>query len=293
MKQILITAKHSYIGCSLAKWLARYPKEYQVAYISQRTVAWKQTDFSKYDVVVDVTGIAHVDVRKNDSEAEKNYYRVNCDLAVETAELAKKAGVKQFIYMSSMIVYGDSAPIGKRKCITEKTCPKPSGYYGKSKLMAEQKLFALETKSFRVAAVRSPMVYGAGSRGNYPKLARMAKLSPVFPKIANERSMIFIDHLCELIRLIIEHEDRGVFCPQNRETVQSSEMVRLISHTHHLPMILIPGFGGILKALAKYSGYVDKVFGNLTYDSELSNVYENGYQIHDFAETIRITEHLD
>lgn len=290
MKRILITAKHSYIGGALASWLSRFPQKYQVDCISQRTEAWKETDFSGYDAVVDVTGIAHVDVRETDADTEREYYRVNCELAVETAKLAREAGVKQFVFMSSIIVYGDSAPVGSTKRITAETSPAPAGFYGKSKLLAEQKLFDLETELFRVAAVRAPMVYGAGCGGNYPKLGKIAKCSPVFPKVRNERSMIYIEHLCEFLRLLLEHGDRGVFCPQNREWVQTGEMVRLISHAHKLPLVLVPGFERILRRMAKYNKYVNKVFGNLAYEPELSDIYGNRYQLYSFAKTIWRTE---
>ena len=289
-KRILLTAEHSYIGCSLKKYLSSHWEEYEVDCISQRDPVWKETDFSTYDVVVDVTGIAHVDNGSMDEAQAAAYRRVNTQLALETAQLAKEAGVRQFIYLSSMIVYGDSAAIGEDRTISMDTKPQPVNAYGDSKLQAEQGLFAMEDEHFTVAAVRPPMVYGPGCKGNYPKLAMLAKWVPVFPEVDNCRSMIYIDHLCELIRLIIDGCDGGVFTPQNKERVNTCEMVQTIGRVHHSPVLLLPGFTGILRILAKKVSLINKVFGNFAYAPELGEYYGGTYQMYDFAETIALTE---
>lgn len=289
-KHILLTAEHSYIGSSLKKYLSSHWDEYDIHCISQRDPAWKTTDFGKYDAVVDVTGIAHVDHGSMDEARAAAYRRVNTQLALETARIAKEAGVRQFIYLSSMIVYGDSAPIGEACVISMDTPPAPANAYGDSKLQAEQGLLAMADDHFAVAVIRPPMVYGPGCKGNYPKLAKMARLSPVFPKVDNCRSMIYIDHLCELIRLMIDGGDGGVFTPQNREHVNTSEMVKLIGHMHHSPVLLLPGFAGILRLLSRKIALINKVFGNFAYASDMGDYYGGTYQLYDFAETIALTE---
>lgn len=289
-KHILLTAEHSYIGGSLKKYLSSHWEEYVVDCMSQRDPAWKELSFTKYDVVVDVTGIAHVDNGPMDEARAAEYRRVNTGLALATARMAKAAGVRQFIYLSSMIVYGDSAPIGESRVISKDTPPMPANAYGDSKLQAEQGLLAMADDDFTVALIRPPMVYGPGCKGNYPKLAKLAKLCPVFPKVDNCRSMIYIDHLCELIRLLIDSGDGGVFTPQNREHVNTSEMVKLIGHMHHSPVLLLPGFAGILRLLSKKVALINKVFGNFAYASDLGDYYGGTYQLYDFAETIALTE---
>ena len=118
---------------------------------------WKNYDFSNYDTVFHVAGIAHADVGNVSKETEKLYYQVNCDLAYETALKAKEANVKQFIYMSSIIVsMGESAPYGKTKVITKDTRPSPANFYGDSKLQAEIKLSPLQDDSFNIAIIRPP-----------------------------------------------------------------------------------------------------------------------------------------
>ena len=120
MKRILITGANSYIGMSFEKYLnENFPESYSVDTVDMIEAAWRQKDFSGYDSVFHVAGIAHSDNGKISSEKEKLYYAVNTDLTVETAKKAKSDGAKQFIFMSSAIVYGDSAPIGKSKIITK------------------------------------------------------------------------------------------------------------------------------------------------------------------------------
>ena len=157
------------------------------------------------------------------------YYKVNRDLAIEIAKKAKREGVKQFIFMSSIIVYGSSGRIGERKIIDKDTKPSPVDFYGDSKLQAEKGLRALESDIFKVVILRPPMIYGKGSKGNYPKLSKAARVLPIFPDIDNERSMLHIDNLCEFIKLMIDNEESGVFFPQNKEYVKTSEMVKLIA----------------------------------------------------------------
>lgn len=290
MKRILLTAAHSYIGCAFKEYVSAHWDSYEVDTISQRTESWRLTDFSVYDVVVDVTGIAHVDSGTISPAQAAVYEKVNCALAVETARRAKAAGVPQFIYLSSMIVYGSSGVIGEPHMILKDTKPTPEGSYGESKLHAEQGLFALQDEGFTVAVVRSPMVYGPGCKGNYPKLAKLARFSPVFPKIDNRRSMIYIDHLCELLRLIIDGGDGGVFTPQDEQWVNTGELVRRISRVHHMPMLLVPGFLVPLKLLAKKLPFLNKLFGSYAYEKGMSDCYGGTYQMYSLAETVALTE---
>lgn len=185
-------------------------------------------DFSNYDTVFHVAGIAHADVGNVSKETEKLYYQVNCELAYETALKAKEANVKQFIYMSSIIVYGESAPYGKTKVITKDTKPSPANFYGDSKLQAEIKLSPLQDDSFNIAIIRPPMIYGKESKGNYPMLSTLAKKLPVFPKISNQRSMLYIENLCEFIRLLIKTIVMGLY-PQNKEYASTTMIVKTIN----------------------------------------------------------------
>lgn len=166
MKSILITGKNSYIGSRFEEWLAKYPDKYKVDAISLRDESWKEKDFSEYDVVYHVAGIAH---RKETKENRELYYAVNRDLAYEVAKKSKQDGIKQFIFLSTMSVYGLESGV-----IDEHTPLKPKSNYGKFKLQAEELIKPLEDDSFKIAILRPPMVYGKGCKGNYPRLVFLA-----------------------------------------------------------------------------------------------------------------------
>ncbi len=283
MKNILITGANSYIGTSFEKWVAQWPDKYSVDTVDMKDGSWKEKDFSQYNVVFHVAGIAHV---SSDPKMEDLYYKVNRDLTIEAAKKAKAEGVKQFIFMSSIIVYGDSS--STKRVISRETVPTPSNFYGNSKLQAEEGITPLESDDFKVAILRPPMIYGKGSKGNYPKLAKLAQKLPVFPEIDKERSMLHIDNLCEFIKVMVDNEESGLFFPQNKEYVKTSEMVRLIAEVHGKKIRLIRWMNWLIKLLFGI-GIVNKVFGNLVYEQSLSR-YRVNYQIRDLRESILETE---
>ena len=288
MKKILITGKNSYVGSSVKRYLEQWPKEYSVEEISVRGDEWKKLDFSKYDTIFHVAGIAHVDVKKADEKTKKLYYAVNTDLAVEVAEKARKDGVKQFIYMSSAIVYGDSSPIGKTKVISKNTKPQPKNFYGDSKLQAEKRLGELEDAKFKVALLRPPMIYGSNCKGNYQTLRKIALKLPIFPKVKNERSMIYIENFAEFVRKTIDGEYSGVYCPSNKEVVSTCEMVREIAKCHGRKMLIVLGFAWLLKIMSHFTPIVNKAFGSMVYSKELSSDFD--YCIYSVEESVREIE---
>lgn len=290
MKKILITGANSYIGTSFEKYVQEnYPDDFTVDTVDMIDGSWREKDFSKYSSVFHVAGIAHSDNGKISAEKEKLYYAVNTDLTVETAKKAKADGVKQFIFMSSAIVYGDSAPIGKNKVITKDTPVSPANCYGDSKVQAENGIRSLNDDSFRVVILRPPMIYGKGSKGNYPLLAKIALKTPIFPYVKNERSMLYIENLCEFVRLMVKNDESGMFFPQNREFSNTSELVKKIAEAHGKKVRLVKGFGWALKIMSCMTGLVNKAFGNLSYAMKLSEYREN-YRVLGLDESIEMTE---
>lgn len=289
MKRILITGANSYIGTSFESYVKQYPDKYQVDTVDMIDGSWRDKDFSSYDCVYHVAGIAHSDTEKVSEERKAFYYKINTDLAIETAKKAKQDGVRQFIFMSSAIVYGDSAPIGKQKVITKGTPISPNNFYSDSKVKAEKGIVLLEDDTFKVCILRPPMIYGKGGKGNYPVLAKMALKFPIFPRVNNWRSMLYIGNFVEFVRLMIENEERGVFWPQNAEWSNTSDLVKMIADAHDKKILLIPGFTWVLKTLSHVTGLINKAFGNLTYDQSMSE-YKIEYRKYTLAESIKITE---
>lgn len=286
MKKILIVGSNSYIGCSFEKWMKNQKSSWEIQFVSSRNYAWKQLDFGQYHCVLHVAGIAHVDPS---ADMEQEYYKINRDLAVDCCQKAQREGAGQFVFLSSIIVYGESKSLTP-KIITRDTYPDPNGFYGKSKWEAEQGIMQLANANFKVAIVRPPMVYGKGSKGNYPKLAKLAKIVPVFPDLENQRSMIHIDHLCECLRLIIQQNAEGVFCPQNREYVNTAELVKTIADTKGKAVWTTKLANPFIRLLSRRIPKLNKLFGTLIYDLDSWSCFNNAYQVWSFRETIEKTE---
>lgn len=289
MKRLLVTGTGSFLGSAVQAHLAQWPDRYSVSAIDMQSPDWRTADFSPYDAVFHVAGLAHVDVGHVSEESKARYYEVNSVLPAETAAKAKAEGVRQFIFMSSAIVYGDSAPIGVPKTITRDTPPAPANFYGDSKLQAELKLRPLASGSFKIAILRCPMVYGKGSKGNFPLLEKLAMKLPFFPKVANARSMLYVGNLAEFVRLLIDDEAAGTFWPCNAELSDTSELVRLIARARGKNLPLVPGFSPFLKLLSRFSPYVDKAFGNLAYAPGLGD-YPRDYRLFSLEQSIAETE---
>lgn len=294
MKRVLITGAGSYIGTSFIYWASHnYPKKFQIDTIDMVDESWRKKSFVGYDAVFHVAGIAHADTGRVSEDRKAFYYKVNRDLAIETAEKAKSEGVKQFLFMSSMIIYGESAGLGNQKVITGETKPHLENFYGDSKWQADCGIRKLNDEAFAVVVLRPPMIYGKGCKGNYPLLAKLAKKMPVFPDIKNERSMLHIDNLCELLCQLIIDGEAGVFFPQNIEYVNTSEMVRKIAeisgHKIWITKLLNPfvWFAGIIPG--KISSLIDKAFGSNSYDMAMSE-YKRNYRVHNFEESLSATE---
>lgn len=266
MKKVLITGKNSYIGTSVEKWLLKEPDKYQVATLDLMSPDWKSHNFSTYDTIFHVAGIAHI------KETPKNrdlYFKVNRDLTLEVAKLAKDSKVNHFIFLSSMSVYGIDEGV-----ITKSTKEQPKTAYGISKLEAESLLKSIESSDFKVAILRPPMVYGDGCKGNYNTLIHFAERFPFFPSIRNKRSMLFIDTLCEFVKDIINRNANGLFFPQNVEYSCTSNLVMDIAKKNGKTIMLLPFLNPLIRFLMICPGKIGiitkKAFGNLVYDSSMS-----------------------
>lgn len=289
MKRILITGEHGYIGNAIRSYLSRWEGSYRVDMVSLRDDGWKAGSFRDYDVVIHAAGIVHQKKTKDDPDQFPLYHRVNTILPFEVAGKAKEEGVGQFIFLSSESVYGCTARVGQTVEITADTPLHPEDNYGRSKLEAEKLLRKLSSPEFHLAILRPPMIYGKGCKGNYNTLSRLARISPVFPNVQNRRSMLYIDNLSELVRLLIEDLAEGLFCPQDLEPADVGQVAALIAQAHGKTLLLLPGFTWALKLLSGHVDAVDKAFGSLIYAKSLST-YPKNYCIKTLPEAIAETE---
>jgi nucleoside-diphosphate-sugar epimerase len=270
LKRVLITGKNSYVGTNVEKWLMKEPDKYYVESISVRGEEWKTFDFSTFDVVLHVAGIAHVSAKKNMKDL---YFKVNRDLAVKVAKKAKESCVSQFIFMSSMIVYNSRETI-----ITKETVPNPDNFYGESKLLAENLLLKLESNGFKVSIIRPPMIYGPESKGNFSKLVKISKKLILFPKVENKRSSIYIDNFCEFIKKIINSGLSEIYFPQNNDYFNITEIILLIANSINRKIFLFEINHKLLNTIKKIKLF-NKILGSFYYDKELSNLLDLDYNV--------------
>lgn len=300
LKRILVTGAGSYIGESFRDYAGKYYPNLSVDTLDMENANWREKSFFTYDIVYHVAGIAHSDIGKVDESIEEKYYAVNTDLAVETCKKAKIEGVKEFIFMSSMVVYGDAAPVGKRKVIDGNTVPMASNIYGDSKLRADVAVRDLADDNFKVIVLRPPMIYGKESRGNYRALEKIAEMAPFFPDIKNERSMLYIDNFCEFLCKLMSvkkiERDSVVLFPQNGEWSNTSKMIQKIGLCFGKDISLLKVLSPVVFMGSRMPGrigkLVNKAFGSLTYDKELSCYEGLGYQKTGLFESIEKTEGL-
>lgn len=272
---ILITGKNGYIA-----------NEIKAVYPSAKLVSVRSAeDFSflnNVEILIHTSALVH---KKEKPEMEQQYIEINTNLTIELAKQAKSAGVKHFIFFSTMAVYGKfEGEIHKESKLN------PNTFYGKSKLAAEQALLKMQCSQFNVSIIRPPMVYGKGCPGNYVLLRKLSVKTPIFPKVDNKRSMIFIDNLVLFVRNLIENRMSGIFHPQDPQFVNTTQMVSLIAKEHSKKIYFTKLGALLLSTLIGKAQLYKKVFGNLYYIESLSLYENNDYQKYIMSEAIKSTE---
>lgn len=286
MKRVMLIGIGGYVGGKFTEYINKYYPDWQVDAVDSMNEIWADADFRGYDAVYNVSGLAHANARRGTDE---QYYAVNGQLPIAVAKKAKLEGVPLFVQMSSQIVYGDMSGLGEDKTITLDTTPSEPTIYGKSKMMAERGLLKLVDDKFQVAIMRPPLIYSEYARDNFPRLVKFAKKMPVFPKIKNKQSMIYVDNLCELVRLIIENNQGGIYYPQQEVYIETSKIVYDIAKSVGNKIWMTPIFNPILKLLSKMKifAFIRKAFGNIAYDMEMSNHFDGKYRVVSYIESIR------
>ena len=283
MKKILITGAGSYVGESVRRYILSTSSDFQIDAVDTMGNNWKKADYSQYDVVYHVAGIAHVNA---DPKMEALYYKVNRDLTIEVAKHAKAAGVKQFIFMSSQIVFHESQSL-KSEVLTAETKENPNGFYGDSKLQAELGIKPLEDENFKVCILRPCMIYGPNAKGNFPRLAKLACKTPIFPCWHNKRSMLYIDNLAEFVKQAVLRELSGTYYPQNRELADTVEIIRYFAkaagHKVWITRLLNPfvWLGSFVMQP------INKMFATYYYAPEMSKM-DFDYQLVSFEESLKL-----
>ena len=284
MKKVLITGAGSYVGESVKAYIKTHAADkIEIEAVDTFGDNWKKADFSQYDVVYHVAGIAEVNGKK---DMEQLYYKVNTDLTIEIAEHAKLAGVTQFIFMSSMIVYKETQSL-EGNVVGPDTKPEPNGVYGDSKLKAEIGLKKVCTDGqMKLVILRPPMIYGPNSKSNLLRLGRLGTKLPIFPSWKNKRSMLFIDNLSEFVKEVILREKEGTFYPQNKELSSTVDIIRFFAKRYNHSIWITR----LLNPCVWLGSYVlqpvNKMFADSYYIPEMS-AYDFEYQFVDFEESLK------
>lgn len=287
MKKILVTGKNSYAGRKFVERLEEKNSSWIVDGISVRDDEWKKMDFSVYDAIYHVAAIVHL---REKASRENDYYRVNSQLPYEIALKAKKEGVKTFVFLSSIAVYGLIGEIGKDVIITMNTEENPVTLNGKSKLVAEQNLKPLQSDEFNVVLMRIPLIYGKDCPGNYTSLSNLTKKIGVFPSVKNERSLVYIDHLSDMVEHVIERNLHGTFLINNPNNFETLDLVRKIAETHNKKLIESKLLGLFIKKFGNNFSVLKKMFGTVHFDIDDTKIPGFKYSRIDFRQSIRKSE---
>ena len=277
--ELLITGSTGFIGTRLQK---QFKEKYNIKNFSFLQNDFQKLKLSGVDVVVHLSALVH---QMKKEPTYKQYHDVNVQNTIDLAKKAKERGVKQFVFMSTIAVYGENS-----ENVSEISDLKPITPYGKSKLKAEEELQKIEEESFIVSIIRPPMIYGDNAPGNTKSLINIVKIIPILPfaDIKNKRSFVYIGNLCYMIDKIIETRMGGVFLAADDKPISTTELIMLISKAMGKKRILvkIPFFEKVLKILKP--SIHKKLYGNLVVDNSATKERLNFRNRYSTEEGIRL-----
>ncbi|WP_151950600.1 NAD-dependent epimerase/dehydratase family protein [Aliarcobacter butzleri] len=289
MKRLLITGSNGFIG---NYFINKYKNKYDIKTFSFLKDDINRLDCNSIDIVFHLSALVHQMGGASASEYEK----INVTQTLQLAKKAKESGVKHFVFMSTVKVYGEET----NSKYTENTVCNPEDDYGKSKLKAEQELQKLEDENFKISIIRTPIVYGYGVKANIKNLINLVNKVPVLPfgKIKNKRSMVYIGNLCHLVDEIIIQKKSGIFLACDDEPLSTSKLIELIAKNLDLVkrsgcgtitlrekkmyLIKIPFFETLLKILKP--SFHKRLYGSLEIDNTITKEklnLKNPYDVED------------
>lgn len=275
-KRVLVIGKNGFIGSTLLQWLGQNGCE--VFGISGRKEEWKDFDMTGIDSVIYASGLAHVREKKGRKDL---FFRINSELASASALAAKSSGVCQYIYISSMNVYGS---VGKR--IGTGTPVKPDSLYGKSKRQGELNILKLKDENFHPVIIRPPLVCGYGCKGSILSLAKASKYIKFFPDYPNNRSMVDIINLCKLILDIINENSSGIYHPQNKEQISTCRLISLMAESRGKKVYPVYFLNPLIEILIPKFRIIRRIFGDDCYELQMSDYHNFSYCIRSCEESL-------
>ncbi|WP_019937277.1 SDR family oxidoreductase [Bordetella sp. FB-8] len=284
--RVLVTGASGFVGQAFcSEWAAR-GGEVVAALRTSRTFSRKITpvvvgDLAEdvdwrgalqgVDVVVHLAARVHV-MRDTASDPLAAFRKVNVEGTRNLARQAAEAGVKRFVFLSSVKVNGESTPLGR--AFTTDDVPAPEDAYGMSKLETEQALRELCARTgMEFVVIRPPLVYGPGVRGNFQAMLRAVRRGIPLPlgAVDNRRSLVALDNLVDLIATCLAHPAAAnqVFMVSDAEVVSTTVLLRKVAAAYGLPGRLVPVPASWLRFCAASLGKcpaADRLLGSLVVD---------------------------
>lgn len=279
MKNLLITGASGFIG---SYFIDKYKDQYNIKTFSFRKDKIDTLDCKDVDLVFHLSALVH----QMGGASKEEYEKVNVTQTLDLAKKTKVSGVKHFVFMSTVKVYGEET----NNVYKEDTLCKPEDEYGKSKLKAELELLKLEDENFKVSIVRTPIVYGYGVKANIKSLVSLVNKVPVLPfgNIQNKRSMVYIGNLCHLVDEIIEQNQSGIFLASDDEPLSTTKLIKLIAKSldKKVYLIKIPFFESLLKLIKP--SFHKRLYGSLEVDNRVTKEKLNLINPHSVEEGINL-----
>lgn len=240
--KLLLTGSSGFIG---SYFQSNYGDKCDIETFSFLKDDFDSLDLTQVDTVIHLSALVH----QMGGAAKEKYTKVNVDNTLALAQKAKQSGVKQFVFISSVKVYGEETDTP----YTEVTKCEPQDDYGKSKLAAENLLMEMEDNNFIVSILRTPIVYGKGVKANILNLVKLVDKVPILPfgSISNRRSMVYIGNLCDMIERLYECKISGTFLAGDDQPVSTTGLIEIIAKVRNRQVVLlnIPLFPQLLKTV--------------------------------------------
>jgi len=283
MKRILLTGANGFVG---NYFLKKYSSSYEIITFSFLNDNFVNLDLSNIDVVIHCSALVH----QMKGASWEQYEKININQTIQLADKAKKSGVKHFIFLSTIKVYGEES----NKHCYENSRTNPTDYYSISKLKAEDSIRNIESSNFKISVLRCPLIYGAGVRANFANLINLIKKAPILPfkNIKNKRSLVFVGNVCFILHRIIFLEKRGIFLSVDDKALSTTDLIQIIAKYLDKKILLIDiiFFDKFLKIIKP--SYYQRLFGSLVINNDYTmetlklekNKYSTAYGIREIFE---------
>ena len=283
MKRILLTGANGFVG---NYFLKKYSSSYEIITFSFLNDNFVNLDLSNIDVVIHCSALVH----QMKGASWEQYEKININQTIQLADKAKKSGVKHFIFLSTIKVYGEES----NKHYYENSRTNPTDYYSISKLKAEDSIRNIESSNFKISVLRCPLIYGAGVRANFANLINLIKKASILPfkNIKNKRSLVFVGNVCFILHRIIFLEKRGIFLSVDDKALSTTDLIQMIAKYLDKKILLIDiiFFDKFLKIIKP--SYYQRLFGSLVINNDYTmetlklekNKYSTAYGIREIFE---------